>query len=176
MLCIARFEKVSFSQFAMDYVSNIGEIDSDACMSLFDKIHSPSRATKGSAGYDFYSPIDFTLEPGDSITIPTGIKCFMLERYMLSLYVRSSMGFKYKLRLCNTVGIIDSDYYNNKNNEGHIMIKLSNEGNKTLEVKAGDRICQGVFTQYFLAEEVPPQMTRTGGMGSTDKNIPCETE
>lgn len=162
MKAVARFEKVSLKQFELDYdlSSNKKEI--------YDEIKLPARATTGSAGYDFYSPIDFTLAPGQTIKIPTGIRCFIEDSYVLSIYPRSGLGFKYRIQLNNTVGIIDSDYYNAKN-EGHIMIKLTNDSNenKTLEIKKGEGIAQGIFTEYFVTYDDNASGVRTGGFGST---------
>ena len=162
MKAVARFEKVSLKQCELDYdlSSNKKEI--------YDEIKLPARATTGSAGYDFYSPIDFTLAPGQTIKIPTGIRCFIEDSYVLSIYPRSGLGFKYRIQLNNTVGIIDSDYYNAKN-EGHIMIKLTNDSNenKTLEIKKGEGIAQGIFTEYFVTYDDNASGVRTGGFGST---------
>lgn len=125
---MARFEKVSFEQFLEDYcktfhldsrkVENILEV-----RSVWDGIELPKRATKGSAGYDFKSTINTVINPNETITIPTGIKCKMEDGWVLKLYPRSGLGFKYRLQLNNTVGIIDSDYYDS-NNEGHILLRL----------------------------------------------------
>ena len=113
-----KFEKISFDQFKKDIEDNID---------LYEKYKLPSRATKLSAGYDFYSLYDFTLKPNEIIKIPTGIKASMNNDEVLMLFVRSSQGFKYNVRLCNQVGILDGDYYNNESNEGHIWIKIQNQ-------------------------------------------------
>ena len=164
MKAIARFEKVSKEQFVSDYdlTGNKEEV--------YDEIKLPKRATVGSAGYDFYSPCDFTLAPGQTIKIPTGIRSYIEPGYVLSIYPRSGLGFKYRIQLNNTVGIIDSDYYN-ADNEGHIMIKLTNDSNegKTLEIKKGDGIAQGIFSEYFVTYDDSTVGVRTGGFGSTSK-------
>lgn len=157
---IAKFEKVSKEEYLKT------ELDE----TVYEKIKLPKRATKGSAGYDFFSPISFTLNPGETITIPTGIRVKIDDGWFLSIFPRSGLGFKYRLRLNNTVGIIDSDYYNALN-EGHIFIKITNESldHKVLEIKEGDAFAQGVFLSYGLTIDDEVSETRTGGMGSTTK-------
>ena len=127
----------------------------------------PYRATKGSAGYDFYSPVDITLKPNEIAKIPTGIRCRIDDSFVLQIYPRSSLGFKYQMCLLNTVGIIDSDYYN-ADNEGHIIIGIVNRGTKDLTINKGDRFVQGIFTKYFLAVEDDDKQERHGGFGSTN--------
>ncbi len=164
MKAVAKFEKVSLSQFENDFEFDFNKEE------IYNDIKLPKRATVGSAGYDFYSPIDFTLAPGQTIKIPTGIRCMIDDGYVLSIYPRSGLGFKYRIQLNNTVGIIDSDYYNAKN-EGHIMIKLTNDSNegKILEIKKGDGIAQGIFSQYFVTYDDETDGVRVGGFGSTTK-------
>lgn len=159
---IAQFEKVSEKQFKADLKAllNLDE-------SLYENIKIPFRATSGSAGYDFVSPVSFVLKPGDTIRIPTGIRCKIDAGYVLQIYPRSSLGFKYQLSLLNTVGIIDSDYYN-ADNEGHIIVGLVNRGDKEIEINCGDRFVQGIFYQYFLADEEDNSKVRHGGFGSTN--------
>ena len=135
----------------------------------YNALKLPKRATKYSAGYDFYSPFTFTLNSGETIKIPTGIRAKMREDYVLMLFPRSSLGFKYRLQLDNTVGIIDADYYNS-DNEGHIFVKLTNDSkDKVLEVKTGDAICQGIFINYGITEDDDVTDVRNGGFGSTNK-------
>lgn len=130
---------------------------------------TPKRSTGKSAGYDFFAPFDISLDEGESRTIPTSIKAYMLDDEYLEIVPRSGLGFKYFARLANTVGIIDSDYYNNKKNEGHIFIKIRNEGNETLNIKEGQGFAQGIFKKYLLADgDVFDGAIRGGGMGSTD--------
>lgn len=137
------FEKISFEQFNKD-ISNNKE--------LYETYNLPRRDTKFAAGYDIYSLEDFVLKPTEIIKIPTGIKANMNDDEVLLLVDRSSQGFKYNVRMCNQVGVIDKDYYNNKDNEGHIFVKLQNEGNKDYIVKRGDAICQGIFIKYLTVE------------------------
>ena len=117
------------------------------------------------------SPILITLKPGETIKIPTGIKCKIDRDYVLKLYPRSGLGFKYRLQLNNTVGIIDSDYYGNENNEGHIMAKITNDSNenKTVEIKAGTGFMQGIFVEFGITVDDDADGVRTGGFGSTNK-------
>ncbi|MDL2287361.1 dUTP diphosphatase [Eubacteriales bacterium OttesenSCG-928-G02] len=131
-------------------------------------IKLPCRATSGSAGYDFFAPNDIFLNPGETITIPTGVRVFIEEGYVLMLFPRSGLGFKYRLTLDNTVGIIDSDYFFSSN-EGHIHIKMTNNGDKPLSVEAGNAFCQGVFLPYFITADDNATNIRNGGFGSTDK-------
>ena len=161
-MAIARFEKVSKSQFKNDLKELIGIDDN-----FYNDIILPKRATKGSAGYDFTSPIDFVLKPNEMIKVPTGIRCFIEEGYVLHIYPRSSLGFKYQMTLANTVGIIDADYYNALN-EGHIIVALVNRGNKEINIKKGDRFVQGIFYKFYTAEEEEITKVRTGGFGSSN--------
>ncbi len=158
---IAEFKKVSESQFKVDTKKQLGEE-----LSIED-VRIPERATSGSAGYDFYLPCDITLKPGDIVKVPSGIRCQINDGYVLEIYPRSSLGFKYQIALANTVGIIDSDYFN-ADNEGHIIVALVNRGNQVVELKKGDRFVQGIFKQYFLAKEEDVTAVRSGGFGSTN--------
>lgn len=135
-----KFEKISFKQFKNDIVND---------EKLYNEYNLPVRSTKYAAGYDFEALYDFILHPKETIKIPTGIKVIMNDDKALFLIIRSSMGFKYNIRLCNQVGVIDKVYYNNIDNEGHIFIKLQNEGNKDYCIKKGDKICQGIFIKYL---------------------------
>lgn len=153
---VAQFYKVSSTEF-------LKEVDDISC---YNDIVLPKRATKYSAGYDFFAPYDFTLNPGEIVKIPTGIRCKMNEDYVLMIYPRSSLGFKYRLQLNNTVGVIDADYYNAKN-EGHIFIKMTNCGDKVLEVKKGEAFAQGIFMEYAITFDDEVDSLRTGGIGST---------
>lgn len=164
MKIAAKFEFVSKEQYLKDF-----EFKEDAC-EVYSKLKKPHRATAMSAGYDFYSPFDFHLEPGMTIKIPTGIRVKMPEDYVLMIYPRSGLGFKYRLQLNNTVGVIDSDYYNALN-EGHIIIKITNDSNegKALDIKAGEGFAQGIFMQYGIVEDDDAKDIRVGGFGSTTK-------
>ena len=148
---IAKFMKVSEAQFNRDGYENI---------------LLPRRATAGSAGYDFIAPYDFVLESGEEIVIDTGIRAKIAEGWVLVILPRSGSGFKYGVRLANTAGVIDSDYFN-ADNEGHIKIKLVG-GSKTYTVKAGDAFAQGLFLPYGITEDDECTEERHGGFGSTD--------
>ena len=169
---IAKFEKVSFEQFKKDWIDTFSECDMDLSDEnigiIYDLIETPKRATMYSAGYDFKSPLSFGLLPGETIKIPTGIRCWMNPDWVLKLYPRSGLGFKYRLRLENTVGIIDADYYNSKN-EGHIFIKITNCGEKSLEVNTGEGFAQGIFVEYGITFGDNVEDIRDGGLGSTDE-------
>ncbi len=157
---IAEFDFVSINEFKK------------ACDDerVYASLKLPKRATKGSAGYDFYAPFDFSLKPGETIKIPTGIRAKMNDDYVLMIFPRSSLGFKYRLQLNNTVGIIDSDYYYS-DNEGHIFIKVTNDSNegKTVEIKAGEAFAQGIFLQFGITIDDDTTAVRNGGFGSTNK-------
>ena len=156
-----KFEKISFEQFKKDIIDDI---------ELYESYDLPNRGTKCAAGYDFYALYDYTLKPGEIMKIPTGIKSSMESDDVLLLIDRSSMGFKYNVRMCNQVGVIDADYYNNGNNEGHIWIKIQNEGDKDYIVKKGDAMIQGIFIKYLKVDnEVEIENERIGGIGSTNR-------
>ena len=156
-----KFEKISFEQFKKDIVDD---------KVLYESYSLPKRGTKCSAGYDFYSLYDYTLKPGEIMKIPTGIKVCMEEDDVLFLIDRSSMGFKYNVRMCNQVGVIDADYYNNNDNEGHMWIRIQNEGDKDYIVKKGDAMIQGIFMKYLKTDDdVESENERNGGFGSTTK-------
>lgn len=168
---IAKFLKVSYSQFVDDYcdtfnISFEDEEEIQKCKRIYDAISLPRRSTAGSAGYDFVSPVDFELHPGEIIKIPTGIKANMEDGWVLKIYPRSSVGFKYQVMIVNTVGIIDKDYFFG-NNEGHIFIKIRNDGCKNFSVKAGDRFAQGIFLPFGITVDDDCTANRTGGIGST---------
>ena len=153
------FEKISFKQFSKDICD-----DKD----LYDEYELPKRATKNSAGYDFYALYDIVLHPGEILKIPTGYKAKFNFDEMLMLVIRSSMGFKYNVRMCNQVGIIDSDYYNNSDNEGHMWVSLQNEGKEDYVIKKGAAYCQGIFVKYLTCgDEI--DTVRESGIGSTNK-------
>ena len=122
---IAKFEKVSYEEFEKGFEDCFPKCELE-CKEVYEQIKVPKRATKGSAGYDFFAPVTFSLKPGETIKIPTGIRVWMEEHFVLKLYPRSGLGFKYRLQLNNTVGIIDSDYYYS-DNEGHIFAKITND-------------------------------------------------
>lgn len=157
---VATFEKISKDQAMND----IGEIPD--YFLIHDFVQLPRRATKGSAGYDFFAPFKIELKPGESVKIPTMIRCRIDEGWVLKIYPRSSLGFKYKAQLANTVGIIDSDYYNAEN-EGHIWIKLFNDGDKTMFIDTDEAFAQGIFVPYGITTDDNVEKVRTGGLGST---------
>ena len=126
----------------------------------------PTRGTAASAGYDIYSPETLTLGMGETAVIWTDVKAYMQPSEVLLIYPRSSMGKK-GLRFLNTVGVIDADYYGNPNNDGNIGLMIENVGADDLVIKAGDRVAQGIFTPYLLADGDDVTTTRTGGTGST---------
>ena len=159
-MSIAKFTHVSEVQYAE-------AMQGQACLPL-NEIALPKRATAGSAGYDFVSPVEVTVEPGETALIPTGIRAEMDPGWVLLLFPRSSLGFKYSLRLANTVGVIDSDYAFAKN-EGHIMVKLRKPLSVPVTIGRGDRFCQGIFLPYGTAEEDEVTAGRVGGFGSTDR-------
>ena len=166
MKAIAKFEKVSLGQFC-EGMSGTGLSDSEI-EKIYEEIKLPRRATSGSAGYDFFSTLDFELSPGEIITIPTGIRARIDEDWVLCLFPRSGLGFKFRLQLNNTVGIIDSDYYNS-DNEGHIFVKLTNDSKdgKIVSLKRGDGFAQGIFMQYGITVDDEADGIRNGGFGST---------
>jgi dUTP pyrophosphatase len=171
---VAKFYKVSFEQYVTDlfrlFPNELTESQEtiDKLVDQYNKLELPTRATVGSAGYDFHSPISFSLEPGEVITIPTGIRCFIQGGYVLTVVPRSSLGFNYQVSLVNNLGVIDADYFNAKN-EGHIMAKFVNNGTETLTVEEGDRLVQGIFLPFGITFDDDVTEERTGGIGSTNK-------
>ena len=155
------FEKISFEQFKRDVSEDLD---------LYNSYNLPKRATKCSAGYDFYALFDYVLRPGEIKKIPTGIKAKMEYDDVLFLIDRSSMGFKWNVRMCNQVGVIDADYYNNNSNEGHIWIRIQNEGTEDYIVKKGEGMIQGIFMKYLKTDDdIESQAERNGAFGSTNK-------
>ncbi len=165
---IAKFEKVSYPQFEKDYKDCFP--DAENIEAVYEAISLPQRATSGSAGYDFRSTADFTLECGEELKLPTGIRVKIEDGWVLNIYPRSGLGFKFRLQLNNTVGIIDSDYYNSSN-EGHIFIKITNDGKNgtPVSLKAGDAFAQGIFFEYGITVDDSVNAVRDGGFGSTGK-------
>ena len=166
---VAKFSKVSFPQFLESWKDDFGGTDEEI-KEIYDSIPLPRRATSGSAGYDIFSPVDFTLEPGKTLKMPTGIRCEIEDGWVLKIYPRSGLGFKFRLQLNNTVGIIDSDYFYS-DNEGHIFIKITNDSNenKTVEVRKGTGFAQGIFVEYGITFDDDVTDIRNGGLGSTTK-------
>lgn len=164
------FEKVDFKQFVADVqAQGLEDLEPDK-KKAYDAIPLPKRATAGSAGYDFSCPWDIRLAPGQSVTIPTGIRAAMPDKVVLMVFPRSGLGTRYRMQLANTVGIIDSDYFF-ADNQGHIMIRITNDSKegKTLDLQAGERFAQGVFLPFYTTEDDDVRDFRTGGHGSTGK-------
>ena len=165
---IAKFEKVSFEQFLEGWTDTFGPSDEKKVREIYGEIKLPRRATAGSAGYDFFAPVELVLRPGETVKVPTGIRAWMEPEWVPKCYPRSGLGFKYRLQLNNTVGIIDSDYYYS-DNEGHIFAKLTNDTNeeKMVEVAAGSGFMQGIFVEYGITVDDDVTDVRNGGFGST---------
>ena len=159
-MSIARFDHVSAAQYAAD------QRLPDALP--VTGIPLPRRATMGSAGYDFVCTAEVVFRPGEAVTVPTGVRCEMQPGWVLMLFPRSGLGFKHQVRLANTVGVIDADYFHAAN-EGHIMVRIVNGGDHAVTIARGERFCQGVFLPYGLAEEDEVSADRAGGFGSTGK-------
>lgn len=167
---IAEFMKVSFEQYREAYLDTYGEASDQEIRKIYDKIKLPRRATSGSAGYDFFAPVSLKLEPAETLKVPTGIRAKMENDWVLKLYPRSGLGFKYRLQLNNTVGIIDSDYFDS-DNEGHIFAKITNDTNegKTVNIPEGQGFMQGIFLEYGITIDDDVTDVRNGGFGSTSK-------
>lgn len=156
-----KFEKVTYDEFSKSF-----GYDKD----LYDSYNIPVRKTKDSAGYDFELIRDYILKSGDSVLVPLGIKADMNEGEFLMLVVRSSIGTKKNVRLQNQMGIIDKDYYDNSENEGHMFVKLQNHGKEDVVLKKGEGIVQGIFMKFLTTDDEELIITeRTGGFGSTTK-------
>lgn len=167
---IAQFFKVSERNFVDAMSEAFPQYTEEDIRDMYESLLLPKRATKGSAGYDFFAPFSFSLPPAATIKIPTGIRVKMDEDWVLKLYPRSGLGFKYRLQMNNTVGIIDSDYYDS-DNEGHIFIKMTNDSNegKTVEITQGTGFAQGIFLEYGITVDDDAADVRNGGFGSTTK-------
>ena len=165
---VAQFMKVSLENYMAAMKDDFPQYTEADIKDMYESLILPKRATKGSAGYDFYAPFSFSLPPAITIKIPTGIRVRMDEDWVLKLYPRSGLGFKFRLQLNNTVGIIDSDYFNS-DNEGHIFIKLTNDSNegKTVDVQEGTGFAQGIFLEYGITVDDECDGIRNGGFGST---------
>ena len=171
-----KFYKVSEAQYLKDILdgSKCTEEQKEEILKQLESIPLPKRSTVESAGYDFVTPVDITLQPGEEIKVATGIKMQLDPNKYLGLLPRSGHGFKYRLRLANTKGIVDADYYNNPGNEGHIFIKIVNEGKKVFEVKAGQAFAQGIISRYYLTDDDSVSAERVGGIGSTTVTTPAQ--
>lgn len=169
MNCVARFEKVSFSEFAAAW-QKVFPKSADDIQKIYDSIKLPCRATSGSAGYDFFLPEACTLQPKETYLFPSGVRVKIKEGWFLGIMPKSGLGFKYRLQMDNTIGVIDSDYYYS-DNEGHIFVKITNDNNenKILQLKAGAAVCQGIFLPFGITEDDCVMSLRNGGLGSTAK-------
>lgn len=165
---IARFHKVSRERFRYDWTDTFPGSSEEEADRIYESVRLPRRATAGSAGYDFFAPVELVLKPGETVKIPTGIRVEMNPGWVLKLYPRSGLGFKYRLQMNNTVGIIDSDYFYS-DNEGHIFAKLTNDTNenKTLTIPADTGFMQGIFVEYGITTDDDVTEIRNGGLGST---------
>lgn len=162
-----KFEKISKEQFNKDF--NLPD-SSVYGQSVYNHILLPKRATIGSAGYDIFAPYDIEILPRQTALIPTGIRVILDDDKFLAIYPRSGLGFKYKMQLFNSIGIVDRDYYYS-DNEGHIWCKFYNDSpdGKTIKIKSGEAMCQGVIQQFFKTEDDDTSGVRNGGFGSSDR-------
>ena len=160
-MTIARFDRVPLAQYRQDTAAFADPLPLEA-------LPLPTRATAGSAGYDFVCPAEITLGPGESVVVPTGMRAFMEPGWVLLIFPRSGLGFKHQLRLANTAGVIDSDYVGAPTS-GHILVKMVNGSDHAFTLQRGERFCQGLFLPYGLAEEATQTGERTGGLGSTGR-------
>lgn len=167
---VAKFYKVSFKQFEKDWLNEFPDTSMEELHEIYDNIQLPARATKGSAGYDFFAPKAFVLSPRQSIKIPTGIRVKIEPGWVLKCYPRSGLGFKFRLQLNNTVGIIDQDFFYS-DNEGHIMAKIMNDTNegRMVKISVGSGFIQGIFVEYGITIDDDVDAIRNGGFGSTDR-------
>lgn len=157
---------MGFQRFKEDWEEVFG--DRTDVQAVYQGIRLPRRATRGSAGYDIYAPAKIVLGPQESLRIPTGLRVEMEEGWVLTCYPRSGLGFKYRMQLDNTVGVIDSDYFYS-DNEGHIQAKITNDSQdgKTLIIPAGTGFMQGIFLEYGITVDDETEDVRNGGLGST---------
>ena len=170
MKIAAKFEKVSFEVYKNACMTTLPDMSADEIITAYEEIRLLERATKGSAGYDFFSPLNVQLQKDGSFVFPTGVRCRMPEDWVLMIFPRSGTGFKTGLHLANTVGVIDSDYYYS-DNEGHILVKMVNDSAlaKNMSVKVGSAICQGVLLPFGVTEDDSASASRNGGFGSSGR-------
>jgi len=166
---VGQFEKVSFAQFRAAW-ENLFVDTEEEIQELYENLKLPVRATNGSAGYDFFTPIALSLGPKETFLIPTGMRVKIENGWFLAIVPKSGLGFKYRLQLDNTMGVIDSDYYYS-DNEGQIFVKMTNDSNegKTINLTAGTSICQGIFLPFGITYDDKAMGIRNGGLGSTSK-------
>jgi dUTP pyrophosphatase len=171
---VGKFYKVSYNQFKKDWNDTFSSsvFSEKEIEDIYNCIQLPTRATDGSAGYDFKTPYSIYLESHKTMKIPTGIRVEIKPGWVLMCFPRSGLGFKYKMQLNNTVGIIDSDYFNSSN-EGHIFAKITNDNdeNKTINLIPGEGFIQGIFLPFGITtdDEENEKQIRNGGFGSTGK-------
>lgn len=170
MLRVAKFEKVSLKRFVNDWIATFPQQTLEQAVMAYESIRLPQRATSGSAGYDFFAPVGFELPAGGNIKIPTGIRALIEDGWVLTLYPRSGLGFKYRFQLDNSVGVIDSDYAHS-DNEGHIFLRMTNDNREGLglRVPSGTAVAQGIFLPFGITVDDEVQTVRNGGFGSTTK-------
>ena len=164
--CVFSASGITFLFYDRDNAPRRGFKVVKAEMRKSDHVHYPTRGSVNSAGYDFYADKDYTIAPNEIIKVWTDIKAYMQPDEFLMLDVRSSMGGKFML--ANTIGIIDSDYYENPDNDGNIGIVLKNISNETQHIKRDDRIAQGIFMEYLTIDNDKTIAERNGGFGSTN--------
>lgn len=166
---MSRFEKVSFEQWSADCgVKGLGE---DELLEMYNGIKLPRQATSASAGCDFFMPFNLNLESGSKFRIATGIRWVTDEEDLgkvLLIVPRSGLGFKYGIRLSNTIGVIDADYCGS-DNEGHIIISLENPSDVNVPLEEGKPFAQGIVMKYEVPEGAGSDASRNGGFGSTDR-------
>jgi hypothetical protein len=168
---VNQFMKVSEEQFIKDTKKNFPNLEDETIRQLYQSVRLPKRSSSGSAGYDFYLPFGVQLYKEHTVIVPTGIRCRINDGWMLAIVPRSGLGFKYRIQLDNTIGIIDSDYFNS-DNEGHIMIKITNDTKNPYtwaELSTGDRFAQGIFMMYGTTVDDDCNEVRNGGFGSSGK-------
>lgn len=163
-----KFEKVSKETF-VNAMKKFSDYEESTANLLYDNIVIPKRSTSGSAGYDFHFPYGITIPAHATVIIPTGIKVKLDTDKVLMIAPRSSFGIKHHMKLTNTQAYIDSDYYNNESNEGHILIGITSENDSAVAFNSGDKFAQGIIIQYFVTEDDDTNTMRTGGIGSTGK-------
>ena len=170
MVRIARFEKVTPRRFVEDWTATFPQQTIEQALLAYEHIQLPRRATSGSAGYDFFAPVGFELPAGESIKIPTGVRALIEDGWVLTLYPRSSLGFKFRFQLDNSVGVIDSDYARS-DNEGHIFLRMTNDSRegKGMRVPTGAAFAQGIVLPFGITVDDDVKSARNGGFGSTNR-------
>lgn len=144
------------------------EVVADEKRKTVGNVMLPTRGSSKAMAYDFYANEDYSVMPNEIVKVWTDVKAYMQENECLVINVRSSMGGKFML--ANTIGFIDADYYSNENNDGNIGIFLKNISNDTQSIRKGDRVAQGVFFNFLVADNGNTDSIRTGGWGSTNQN------